>query len=189
VSSWELDDAERRNAEHPRRFFIPPAELRGSLAPGAVVKLLFVGPTGVERMWVEVTDARDGRYTGTLLNQPVELEGLHAGEVIAFEPRHVAAYDYSAEELGYDPDGEGYLPARVRDEDVRPLRARLGPEGVWILSDGGWAEFDERPDTIAGLSLGYLTDLWPELDGPFRDGSDGEEWIWDEAAGAYRREG
>jgi hypothetical protein len=148
VSAWELDDAERRNAEHPRRVFIPPAELRGSLSPGALVKLLFVGAAGTERMWVEVTDAREARYTGTLLNQPVKLEDLHEGEVIAFEPRHVAAYDYSADELGY-----------------------------------------ERPDTIAELSLGYLTDLWPELAGPFRDGSDGEEWTWDEAAGVYRRAG
>ena len=186
MSTWELDDAEQRHAASPRSFFIPPAELRRSLVPGALVKLLFVGPQAVERMWVEVTDARDTGYTGTLLNQPVELVAPQAGDVITFEPRHVAAYGYDDDELGYRQDDTGYLPARMRAQDPRPLRARLGPQGAWMLTDGGWEEFEDRPEAIQDSTLGYLTDLWPELAEPFRAGAAGEAWVWD--GSAYRRE-
>jgi hypothetical protein len=146
VSTWELDDAERRHADAPRSFFIPPAALRR-----------------------------------------VELKAPQEGDVVTFEPRHVAAFHYADDELGYRQDDSGSLPARMRAQDLRPLRARLGPAGAWMLTDGNWEEFEEQPEAIQDNALGYLTDLWPELAEPFRDGAEGEEWAWD--GSAYRREG
>lgn len=70
----------------------PPYELRENLRPHDVVQLLFSTPDGVggEAMWVEILRTRPYRYEGVLLNDPVWLRDVQAGDVVEFEPRHVA---------------------------------------------------------------------------------------------------
>jgi uncharacterized protein YegJ (DUF2314 family) len=101
---WELVSAEVRNAAHPDTFQIPTRDKRMSLVRGDAVKLLFhiestedgrMIERGVDRMWVIVKAAWDGRYVGVLDNDPGEAEGLllHLGDEIVFGAEHVAAIE------------------------------------------------------------------------------------------------
>jgi uncharacterized protein YegJ (DUF2314 family) len=89
MSFFALDDAEARAAESS--FAIPDIAMRERLLVGDLVKLIFVqsGGAAVERMWVEVTSVTERGYQGRLDNDPTQIPGLSAGEVVAFEPRHI----------------------------------------------------------------------------------------------------
>ena len=104
LDGWELVSAEVRNAAHPDTFQIPTRDRRMSLVRGDAVKLLFLIEStedgrmierGVDRMWVIVKAAGDGRYVGILDNDPGEAEGvfLHLGDEIVFGAEHVAAIE------------------------------------------------------------------------------------------------
>lgn len=117
-SDWWLADAEERSAAHPRSYFIPPRERRYALKHGELVRLQFCyGPHAdrereghVERMWVEVVEQHAGGHVhGRLRNTPVRLAALGIGDLVAFEPRHVASIDYTDDELGYSQE-----PGRAR---------------------------------------------------------------------------
>ena len=198
--AWWLDDVEARQREAPDSFFIPSAAKRHALQPGDEVKLIFrfaLTAEGIdgERMWVEVVEARDGRYDGRLDNVPENIPSLRRGDLVSFGPEHVAAYLYSAEELGYEPGHSAWVrresavprgprPGRV---SMRPpeLRASGGDSG-WILDRG-----DEQGAEVTDAELfdwselGWLTDLHPELEPVFRAGEG--DWCWDEAPARYRR--
>jgi hypothetical protein len=60
---------------------------------GWFVKLIFHDPNkqGVctERMWVKTTGQLvDGKYQGTIANDPVGVDALY-DDVVVFEPRHI----------------------------------------------------------------------------------------------------
>jgi uncharacterized protein YegJ (DUF2314 family) len=96
---WELDDGEAINREAPDTFFIPPKDVRQSLAVGQTVKLVFRisvedeeggRSQEVERMWVVVEKClTDGQYVGALNNDPYCTDGIQAGMQVIFEPRHI----------------------------------------------------------------------------------------------------
>lgn len=97
LPSWKILDVEALHEEFPETFGILPLEQRRALQVGDVVKLIFElckppedGPGG-ERMWVKITEVREGReYRGTLQNTPVVIKDLAPGQVIPFSPGHVA---------------------------------------------------------------------------------------------------
>jgi hypothetical protein len=103
---YELDDGQERHRESPDTFYLPPSEVRSSLQPGQIVKLIFRialqdeehGQTQeVERMWVIVEKClEEGMYLGTLDNDPQCTKGLKAGMNLVFEPRHVIQVHHSA---------------------------------------------------------------------------------------------
>jgi hypothetical protein len=103
---WQLDDGEERHRESPDTFYLPAAEVRNSLLPGKIVKLIFrielenddkVRTQEVERMWVIVqASLKNGMYVGTLDNDPQCTEGIKAGMEVVFEPRHVIQVHSSA---------------------------------------------------------------------------------------------
>ena len=126
AETWWLDSAEARHEVNPRSFFIPPVIDRQQLAVGRSAKLVFefderivdgIRRTG-ERMWVEVVERReDGGYRRTLVNDPVVLHELAYGELVEFRPEHVAAIEYSDDELGYaaaEPAVNDESPGRNR---------------------------------------------------------------------------
>lgn len=86
---WVLDDAEKRHRAHPDRFDIPDEKARTTLARGQAVKLIFIGPYGGERMWVQIKRVRPHHYVGKLNNDPICIPGLKWGDEIQFEPKHV----------------------------------------------------------------------------------------------------
>jgi hypothetical protein len=193
---WWLEDAEAKHAAAPASFFIAPAAKRTSLVPGDVVKLLFVSeptPEGWngERMWVEVTSSRDGIYVGTLLNTPQYVGPLRPGSVIEFESRHVAAYDWPPDQLGYDASKHAWVGKTILGEDARPLIATMRPlDEIAEDSDSGWIigrgdEADGGPAHFAWSPIGRLTDRFPELDVVLRAG-DGD-WRWSPSEERYIR--
>jgi hypothetical protein len=84
-----LVDAVEMNRQYPETFHIESEEERRSLQVGGWAKLGFRSEDGGERMWVKITKALgDGKYVGTLENEPVFLP-LIAGTEISFESRHI----------------------------------------------------------------------------------------------------
>lgn len=76
----------------------PPEEVRGEVAIGCFVKLVFRFAEEMsdrednqcERMWVEVTDYDDdGNYVGTIANDPHH-EAAEYGDIVSFHPLHIA---------------------------------------------------------------------------------------------------
>ena len=196
---WWLNSAEAVHEEAPGSFFIPPAEKRRNLHPGDEVKLLFafdppVRDFNVERMWVEVEHAEDGRYRGRLRNNPSYLKGLTYGDTVEFGPEHVAAYAWDAEELGYDPADKAWAPraATVAGSERPPRVSMRPPELRAAEGDSGWLLWkgDERredvtnPERFCWSELGWLTDLFPELESVFR--AAGGEWEWNSEASEYK---
>ncbi|MGH2933164.1 MAG: hypothetical protein ACRDL2_01430 [Gaiellaceae bacterium] len=190
---WWLDNAEVRNAEAPRSFFIPARGRRDALGPGDVVKLIFLfdpaasnGMSG-ERMWVEVQSATDGRYVGVLLNQPEHITGLKPRDAVTFGPEQVAALHVSEEELGYDIYDYAAVGRQVRDADEFPqLVARVGPSDRQADSDSGWrlavAEDDGPPEWC---DLGWVSDAFPEVEALFRLDVEDGSWQWDAETRSY----
>lgn len=80
----------------------PTAALERRIHPPCNVKLLFV-PDPPEHgypqaMWVKVTDAANGTYTGALANHPSPSEGLpDYGDPVTFEGRHIITVMPSSE--------------------------------------------------------------------------------------------
>ena len=103
---WELDDGEERHRNTPETFYLPPAEVRASLRPGQIVKLIFrfalvdennIHTQAVERMWVIVQEQlQDGKYLSVLDNDPQCTEEVKAGMKVVFESRHVIQVHSSA---------------------------------------------------------------------------------------------
>ena len=82
---------------------MPARWRRTHLRRGVYAKLIFRfrprpvegwGEPEGERMWVKVTERRDGRYVGTLANDPFVLTELQHGDTIDFGPEHVIAISW-----------------------------------------------------------------------------------------------
>lgn len=93
---YELDNAEEIHREHPDSYWIPEKEVRESLKPGEVVKLVFrmeetkgSDDVSVERMWVEITNKHQGIYEGILDNDPSGSECVKGGQTVYFQPFHI----------------------------------------------------------------------------------------------------
>ncbi|SFA75647.1 hypothetical protein SAMN05216312_101307 [Cohnella sp. OV330] len=95
---WSLEDVEQTSLRYPSTFFIPSQNERKKQKKGDWVRLHFVlehpsedGPRA-ERMWVEVTEKKrwSQKYIGILTNQPVYISSLQIGDIIEFEPKHIA---------------------------------------------------------------------------------------------------
>lgn len=97
MPNYTLLDGEAQNRAHPDTFEIPSEAERTTLISGDWVKLSFqstlevpVPFNGGERMWVKVTEVVDqGKYVGSLDNDPVIIQGLNCGDRVEFEAKHV----------------------------------------------------------------------------------------------------
>jgi hypothetical protein len=93
---WSLLDVERAYRARDGVYWVPPAEARRALRPGALARLLFAwadaapDDPGRERLWVEVERIEDGgRFVGRLLNEPVAVAPIGEGARIPAGPEHV----------------------------------------------------------------------------------------------------
>ena len=104
---WQLRSGEASHRANPDSFWIPALAERESLQRGQAVRLIFDiegededGTVQVqgERMWVIVSERRDGTYVGILDNAPALLEVsdetyLRQGAEVPFLPEHVIDID------------------------------------------------------------------------------------------------
>lgn len=96
---YYLENIPEQHRLHPETFDKPSQDQLDGVKAGSVVKLIFL-PTEKyeerlecrgERMWVLVTDIRDGKLTGTLDNEPVVFsEYLRYGDTIEFTFGNIA---------------------------------------------------------------------------------------------------
>ena len=191
---WSLSDADALHAEHPRSFFIPPAERRRALRIGELVKLGFVygphadreGEGHLERIWVEVLEQdASGEARGRLRNRPVRLTELEIGDEVAFRPHEILSIDYTDEEVGYSQDEWPIVDRAVIDDDRAPdVVVRFEsprpdePETWWML-------VYERGAGPTEESSGLLTDRFPGLAEPLRAGAG----VWELANGEQETAG
>jgi hypothetical protein len=91
-SKWTLADAVERHRLAPETFRVPDDEATGSLQVGDRVKVIVEPDKGIaERMWVVLTAVADAGLVGTFHSDAVEMIGLHAGDTVELERRHVVA--------------------------------------------------------------------------------------------------
>jgi hypothetical protein len=97
TSPYVLVDGEKRAAESPATFEIPPREKRIACKAGDLVKVILEVPPGApprshsgERPWVILKEVRPGpRYLGALDNDPAVFKELKVGDPIEFGPEHI----------------------------------------------------------------------------------------------------
>ena len=116
MPGYTLRDPRPAAQENPYTFFVPSPEEMAEIAPGQLVKLIFAADPpsekyGAERMWVIVTTRDGDRLTGTLDNDPEDIPGLTAGDVVQFEAHHIIATIWE------DPDQEARFAASAADQD------------------------------------------------------------------------
>lgn len=167
---FELGNGEEMNAQHPRSFFIPSAEERAGLVPGDIVKLLFLpdgddAELGGERMWVEVTETTEVGWIGRLDNDPVVIEGIRAGDPIAFAARHVISiWDDTPHPL---EGTTAFVTERLfADDELGVAWLEFDPEDAGKESShervrSGWMLWsDDEPDTLEAEDVRICDTLW-----------------------------
>jgi hypothetical protein len=78
-------DAEERNRRYPETFPLPHLQSRMTLREGDYAKIIIGGR---ERLWMLITEAGNGAYTGRLANDPVSIP-LARGDRVGFAARHI----------------------------------------------------------------------------------------------------
>lgn len=117
---WSLMDGVKQNRLYPSSFWIPDAEERATLQPGDHVKLCFQLREGWgERMWVEVVKSGRRGYVGELINQPMGIAKLNAGDRLRFRPNQVIDL--------LTPD----------DPEYHPMNDGLSDSGAPVVADSG----------------------------------------------------
>ena len=94
---YSLEDVQAKHQKNPRHFLIPSQEEINQLKMGDQVRLIFVLDTVLEngcraeRMWVELTEIRDGKFKGRLTNQPAYITSIQLGDELDFAREHIAS--------------------------------------------------------------------------------------------------
>ena len=94
---YSLEDVQAKHQKNPRHFLIPSQEEINQLKMGDQVRLIFVLDTVLEngcraeRMWVELTEIRDGKFKGRLTNQPAYITSVRLGDELDFAREHIAS--------------------------------------------------------------------------------------------------
>jgi hypothetical protein len=191
-----LLDAEQRHRADPDTFSIPRSDVRAALVPGDLVKLLFGFGDGeappAERMWVEVLEAREGRYVGRLDNEPQAISDLSPGARVSFGPEHVAAIWRQREDTP-SPEQFALISDRIWQDGERPARAVRRPPPDESFS--GWVLFGPSdppvpPEDLAGfrpVSHQSLTDRYRAFDS-IEDEAPPCDWQWDPRDLEWQRE-
>lgn len=99
MMSWYLDNVYDLRKECPYTFYTPSSEVLNKLKVGDFVKLIFAtdkveddGYRG-ERMWVKITNIKEGKFIGELDNEPYRLP-LKIGDEILFGIENICQTGY-----------------------------------------------------------------------------------------------
>jgi len=97
--SWKLEDAQKIADEFPYTFYKPSNEVVSLLRAGNQAKLIFEFESDdpeaprAERMWVEITDVKDGTFSGYLDNDPAYIKDIKYKDPIEFNECHIIDTD------------------------------------------------------------------------------------------------
>lgn len=206
AKSWTLDDAEIIAKAAKYTFYKPSQSLINKLKVGHLVKLIFRFETetsnqpGAERMWVEIIEIGDEKFTGTLANDPYYIKDLKYKDVLEFEAKHIIqVYELDDDEESITQkyihrcmatNKVLYENAKIkyfyRQESVGELKNGIYDTG-WVMMAGDETdEYLENPENIQFVSLGAVLNKDDSfvhlLDEPV-----GSAFGWDENMGKYRQ--
>lgn len=97
--SWKLEDAQKLADEFPYTFHKPSKEVVSLLKAGNQAKLIFEFESGdpdaprAERMWVDITEVKNGVFSGYLDNEPEYIKDLKLKDPIEFRECHIIDTD------------------------------------------------------------------------------------------------
>jgi hypothetical protein len=184
-SRWvSLQNVEESHRADPVAFSIPRSDQRASLQVGNLVKLIFIAdppsPRGLtaERMWVAVQEVRDGRYVGSLDNQPSFIADLEPGDTVHFGPEHVAALYTSPTGLRVPYRQFAWVSRDLFDAGAFPIEAhRVQPE---TADSSGWVVLStpDNRDALEPILVQELVARFRILDS-ILDEPVGTRWTWD----------
>lgn len=97
--SWKLEDAQKLADEFPYTFHKPSKEVVSQLKAENQAKLIFEFESDdseaprAERMWVEITEVKNGVFSGYLDNEPAYIKDLKHKDPIEFLECHIIDTD------------------------------------------------------------------------------------------------
>ncbi|PCI70126.1 MAG: hypothetical protein COB38_07480 [Gammaproteobacteria bacterium] len=97
--SWKLEDAQKVANEFPYTFHKPSKEVVSQLKAENQAKLIFEFESDdpeaprAERMWVEITEVKNGMFSGYLDNDPNYIKDLKHKDPIEFRECHIIDTD------------------------------------------------------------------------------------------------
>lgn len=97
--SWKLEDAQKLADEFPYTFHKPSKEVVSQLKEGNQAKLIFEFESDdpeapkAERMWVEITEVKNGMFSGYLDNEPAYIKDLKHKDPVVFRECHIIDTD------------------------------------------------------------------------------------------------
>ena len=189
---YSLEDVQAKHQKNPRHFLIPSQEEINQLKLGDQVRLIFVLDTVLEngcraeRMWVELTEIRDGKFKGRLTNQPAYITSIQLGDELDFAREHIASL--MVPQLNLDTQKGAMITKdcflrREINWAVHDLPHNPQDSG-WQFFTGYESQEDlDDPSKIAIISLEAALDIEPLLETVLN--KDGEAYVYQAEKNAF----
>ena len=189
---YSLEDVQAKHQKNPRHFLIPSQEEINQLKLGDQVRLIFVLDTVLEngcraeRMWVELTEIRDGKFKGRLTNQPAYITSVQLGDELDFAREHIASL--MVPQLNLDTQKGAMITKdcflrREINWAVHDLPHNPQDSG-WQFFTGYESQEDlDDPSKIAIISLEAALDIEPLLETVLN--KDGEAYVYQAEKNAF----
>ncbi len=168
--SWKLEDAQKLANEFPYTFHKPSKEVVSLLKAENQAKLIFEFESDdpeaprAERMWVEITEVKNGIFSGYLDNEPAYITDLKHKDPIEFRECHIVDTDlddpvpsitdkyikrcFVTNNILYEGRSVGYLYREEPDYD---------DDSGWRFTAGDETdEYMEDSDNSSYVSLGAV---------------------------------
>ena len=189
---YSLEDVQAKHQKNPRHFLIPSQEEINQLKMGDQVRLIFVLDTVLEngcraeRMWVELTEIRDGKFKGRLTNQPAYITSIQLGDELDFAREHIASL--MLPQLNLDTQKGAMITKdcflrreinwAIHDEPHHPQ------DSGWQFFTGYESQEDlDDPSKIAIINLEAVLDIEPLLETVLD--KDGEAYVYQAEKNAF----
>ncbi len=168
--SWKLEDAQKLADEFPYTFHKPSKEVVSQLKAENQAKLIFEFESDdpeaprAERMWVEITEVKNGVFSGYLDNEPAYIKDLEYKDPVEFRECHIIDTDladpvpsitdkyikrcFVTHNILYEGQPVGYLYREEADYD---------DDSGWRFTAGDETdEYMEDSDNSSYVSLGAV---------------------------------
>jgi hypothetical protein len=140
-------------------------------------------------MWVKITEIQPTGYIGVLGNRPSAIKDLAAGDLVAFEPRHVISindesWDRYANQVAFvnrrllenDDLEPGFVAHEPADLELKPRSDGARASG-WQLLVGDETEAELADvESVRAPNLGWLMERYPTFGKLVLSGASAGSW-------------
>jgi hypothetical protein len=202
-NSWYLENVTEIAKDAPYTFYLPSKELVTKIVPGNVVKLMFSCDVenkddwSAERMWVLVTEIKDGTFKGTLDNDPSYIPDLKYKDIIEFQSKHIMQTDIDDTSTTivdkFNP--RCYVTSEVLNNGFpvhqlyweQPEESEENYSG-WTLTSGNESEvYLNDSSNWHFVSLGAVLNKCDRFISLLDIQDVDHEFVWDEASSEYKK--